>query len=196
MDMLFYRVSRVRKSKCEPLRSIAEYIGIADKRARGRVRGFGNRVVRSLECIDADAYAEFYSKEFIGKLPRYASDSFVYAGMSDGVKDVGEVRKFFKGFVGRAHAVPDVCFRNVDFVYRYLFGRLDYGCGFVSKSDIEELIGRCDRVLENNELAGELLPAIGYDDCYFADVWDVMFELKGLLGGFNEDTDVMFVVMC
>lgn len=203
LDVFFHKVKRVRKSNSEPLKTIEEYGEIVNKRAKERVRRFGNRVVRSLERIDADAYTEFYNKEFIGKLPKYTRYSFVYADMADEVKDVEEVRKFFKRFVDRVYAESDAYFRKVNFVYQFFSDKLVDECCFVTKSDLEDMIDRCDKVLKNHELAEELLPtrsgfffgSTEYDDWYFKDVEDVRSQFKKLLKGFNEDTDVIYVVM-
>lgn len=203
LDVYFHKVKRVRKSNSEPLKTIEEYSEIANKRAKDRVRRFGNKVVRSLKWIDADAYTEFYKKEFIGKLPKYTRYSFVYDNMANEVKDVEEVRKFFKMFVDRTYAESDAYFRKVNFVYRYFAPKLEDECCFVTKSDLEDMIDRCDKVLKNHELAEELLPTVSgfffgstdYDNYYFDDVKDVRSQFKKLLKGFNEDTDVIFVVM-
>ena len=69
--------------------------------------------------------------------------------------------------------------------------------------DLEDLIDRCDRVLENHSLAEDLLPTQGgfffgstdYDKWYFEDVKDCRRQMKKLLRGFNEETDVIYVIM-
>jgi hypothetical protein len=58
-------------------------------------------------------------------------------------------------------------------------------------------------VLENPKKAHELLPtragfffgSTDYDEWYFKDVEDVRKQFKKLLDGFNEDTDVIYVIM-
>lgn len=203
LDIYFHKVKRVRKSNSEPLKTIEEYSKIADKRAKDRARRFGNKVVRSLEQIDADAYTEFYNKEFIDKLPKYTRYSFVYGDMAYEVKDVEKVRKFFKMFVDRIYAESDAYFRKVNFVYQFFSDKLVDECCFVTKSDLEDMIDRCNKVLKNHDLAEKLLPtrsgfffgSTEYDDWYFSDVKDVRSQFKKLLRGFNEDTDVIFVIM-
>ena len=196
-------MKKVRKSKGEPLKTIEEYSEIADKRAKDRVRMFGKRVVNALERMDADAYKEFYENGFLAKLPKYTRFSFRYENMADEVKDVEEVRKFFKKFVDRAYAESDAYFRKVNFVYQFFSDKLVDECCFVTKSDLEDMIDRCDKVLKNHELAKKLLPtrsgfffgSTDYDDWYFNDVEDVRSQFKKLLKGFNEDTDVIYVLM-
>ena len=109
-------------------------------------------------------------------------------------------------------------FRKVDFLYHYFQSKLVDECCFVTKADLEDLIERCDKILEGFDfrkkvpyfdsecsliykkidLAKELLPTLDstiYDRLYFADVENVRYQMKKLLKGFNEDTDVIYVVM-
>ena len=203
LDVYFHKVKKVRKSKGEPLKSIEEYSEIADKRAKDRVVRFGNKVVNALERMDADAYTEFYNKEFIAKLPKYTRYSFRYEDMADEVKDVNEVRVFFTKFVNYTYAESDAYFRKVNFVYQFFSDKLEDECCFVTKSDLEDMIDRCDKVLKNHDLAEKLLPtrsgfffgSTDYDEWYFKDVEDVREQFKKLLDGFNEDTDVIYVIM-
>ena len=59
----------------------------------------------------------------------------------------------------------------------------------ITKDDVLELLDRCDRVLENHELAEELLPTVSgfffgstdYDEWYFEDVEAVKHYIEGEL---------------
>ena len=183
--------------------TIEEVDKLNNKRAKDRVRKFGERVVKSLERIDSDSYVDFYENNFIAKLPKYTKYSFKYAKMAESVKDVDEVKDFFKIFVDRIYADADAYFRKVNFVYKYFEPKLEDECCFVTKSDLEDMIMRCDMVLENPKKAHELLPtragfffgSTDYDEWYFKDVEDVRKQFKKLLDGFNEDTDVIYVCM-
>ena len=88
-------------------------------------------------------------------------------------------------------------FRKVNFLVKYF---LDLGYDVenlkdvvICKEDIEELLNRCCKVLENNDLASELLPttegfffgSTNYDDYYFKDVEDVRTTCIDLLEEFE-----------
>lgn len=204
LDIYFHKVKKVRKSKGEPFTMTLEEVNkLNDKRAKDRVRIFGKRVVNALERMDADAYKEFYENGFLAKLPKYTRYSFTYENMEDGVKDVNEVRDFFKRFVSWTYAESDAYFRKVNFVYQFFSDKLEDECCFVTKSDLEDMIDRCDKVLKNHKLAKKLLPtrsgfffgSTDYNEWYFKDVEDVREQFKKLLDGFNEDTDVIYVIM-
>ena len=68
LDIFFHKVKKVRKSKSEPfVMTIEEVDKLNNKRAKDRVRKFGERVVKSLERIDSDSYVDFYENNFIAK---------------------------------------------------------------------------------------------------------------------------------
>lgn len=89
-------------------------------------------------------------------------------------------------------------FRKVNFLVKYFENK-----GFdvenqtpldISKEEIEELIDRCEKVLQNNDLAKELLPTMSgfffgstdYDEYYFDSVKEVLEYCKTLLPMFDE----------
>lgn len=93
-------------------------------------------------------------------------------------------------------------FRKVNFLVAY-FAELGFDIENqtpyeLCKDDVEELLNRCNQVLENNELAEELLPtmsgfffgSIEYDDGYFDNVKKVKkFIQSELLPKFDELED-------
>jgi hypothetical protein len=130
------------------------------------------------------------------------------------VRPIEEVRTFFDELKQYYYAEEDAYFRKVNCIYRYFQPKLDDECAFVTKADIEDIIDRCDKILVGVDLrkdipvsavarAQELLPtqsgfffgSTDYDKWYFADIKDVRKQMKKLLRGFNEDTDVIYVVM-
>lgn len=84
-------------------------------------------------------------------------------------------------------------FRKVNFLVSYF---TDLGFDVenqtpfeVNKEDVEILLSRCEQVLENHDLAGELLPtmegfffgSVDYDDAYFGDVENVKTYIEDKL---------------
>ena len=118
-------------------------------------------------------------------------------------KSIWFVDDFFKDFENICYAESDVYFRKVNFVYNFFFNKLEDECCFADKSDIEELISRCDKVLADHSLAEELLPTVSgfffgstdYDKWYFGDVEDCKQQMEKLLSMYDEDTDVVFFIM-
>lgn len=81
-------------------------------------------------------------------------------------------------------------FRKVNFLVKF-FENMGYkleNCIPIEiiKEDVEELLDRCNKVLENHELAKELLPSVSgfffgsveYDELYFDDVERVKYYIE------------------
>ena len=97
-------------------------------------------------------------------------------------------------------------FRKVNFLVAF-FENLGYeieNCGevVIEKEDIEELLSRCKQVLENKELATELLPttegfffgSTEYDEYYFQDVEQVKDTCEELIPEFDELNGNQYIV--
>lgn len=210
LDVYFHKVKRVRKSGKVAVASdksvsdmIVEYSKIADSRAKDRVRKFAKRVISDLSKLSGDEYASYYFDVFTNKVKKYTDYEFKYREMLESVQPIDRVKEWFDKFVKSTYAESDAYFRKVNFIYRYFGNKLEDECCFVTKSDLEDLISRCDRVLSDHSLASELLPTTSgfffgstdYDKWYFDDVKDCKKQMKSLLKGYNEDTDVIYVVM-
>lgn len=210
MDIFFHKVKRVRKSGKVAVASdksvsdmVVEYSKIADSRAKDRVRKFAKRVISDLSKLSGDEYASYYFDVFTNKVKKYTDYEFKYREMLVSVQPIDRVKEWFDNFIKSTYAESDAYFRKVNFIYRYFGNKLEDECCFVTKSDLEDLISRCDRVLSDHSLASELLPTTSgfffggtdYDKWYFDDVKDCKKQMKSLLKGYNEDTDVIYVVM-
>jgi hypothetical protein len=148
-------------------------------------------------------------------MKKFTQYDWRYQKFVDEVKPLDEVKEFFDSFLRLYYAEEDAYFRKVNFIYHYFQPKLVDECAFVTKADLEDIIERCDKILEGLkfkgeeipyekiDLAKELLPtqsgfffgSTDYDRWYFADVKDARHQMKKLLRGFNEDTDVIYVVM-
>jgi hypothetical protein len=80
------------------------------------------------------------------------------------------------------------------FVQNVQDGTDDCGTYFVSEEQLEELLELCKKVLDNNELADELLPSTdgfffgstNYDEWYFKDLTNTVEIIETLLSERNE----------
>lgn len=104
--------------------------------------------------------------------------------------------------VADAYKKEDAYFRKVNFIYAYFQNKLVEEEAWVEKSDLEDLISRCEKVLANHTLAEELLPtqdgfffgSTDYDEWYYHDVRDCLKQMKKLLKGLKDD-EQLFVSM-
>lgn len=204
LDIYGHLVKKVRSSKEEPLKTISEYNTIADERAKARFHEFAAVSLKRLEEVkdDVKAYREVYNDVF-SHMADFTKYSFTYEKMLEEPNNVSVVKDFFNKFENMYYAESDVYFRKVNFVYNFFSNKLEDECCFADKSDIEELISRCDKVLADHSLAQELLPtrsgfffgSTDYDNWYFGDVEDCKRQMEKLLSMYDEDTDVVFFIM-
>lgn len=204
LDIYGHLVKKVRSSKEEPLKTIREYNTIADERAKARFHEFAVASLKRLEEVkdDVKAYREVYYDVF-SHMADFTEYSFTYTKMLEEPNNVSVVKDFFNKFENSYYAESEVYFRKVNFVYNFFSDKLENECCFADKSDIEELISRCDKVLADHSLAPELLPTrsgfffggTAYDEWYFHDVLDCKEQMEKLLSNYNEDTDVVFFIM-
>lgn len=216
LDVYFHRVKKARKSKDEPLKTIKEYNDILNHRAKDKAKRYAKRMIKKLGNAANDSeYAEIYHEIFPKGMKKLTQYDWRYQKFVDEVKPLDEVKKFFENFTQIYYAEEDAYFRKVNFIYHYFQPKLVDECAFVTKTDLEDIIERCDKILEGLkfkgeeipyekiDLAQELLPtqsgfffgSTDYDRWYFSDVKDARRQMKKLLRGFNEDTDVIYVVM-
>jgi len=204
LDIYFHKVANVRKSKNDVFdMTIEDLSNLAHNREKARVKRFCNKVIRDLSKLEGAEYEEYYKKVFPNKVKKYTKYEWKYEKMVEKVQPLEEVKKWLDNFLECCYKDSDAYFRKVNFVYKYFEPKLEDECCLVSKTDLEDLIARCDAVLNNHDLAESLLPTTSgfffgsteYDDWYFADVKDARSQFKKLLRGFHDDTDVIYVVM-
>lgn len=103
----------------------------------------------------------------------------------------------------RCYEDADAYFRKANFIYHYFNNKLENEMCEVTKSDLDDLISRCDNVLADHTKAEELLPtqegfffgSTEYNEWYFQQIEDCRNELARLKKNFNGKRDVVFVVM-
>ena len=215
LDVYFHKVKKARKSKEEPLKTISEYNDILNKRAKEKLARYAKRSLKKLtNAIDKGEYIDEYFKIFPKGISKFTQYDFKYKKLCESMCPIEEVKAFFDDLQRFYYAEEDAYFRKVNFIYHYFQPKLVDECAFVTKADLEDIIERCDKILEGVDirkeipyekidLAQELLPtqsgfffgSTDYDKWYFSDVKDARRQMKKLLRGFNEDTDVIYVVM-
>lgn len=202
LDIFGTLVKRVRKNSSEPLDiTIEEASKLADKRAKDRLSKFAKKSINILENTDADGYVDAYKKIF-SKMKNYTNYEFTYERMLNNVENIEGVKQFFADFIKRYYAESDIYFRKVNFVYRYFADKMEDECCFVTRGEMEDIVDRCERVLNNEGEAEDLLPTMAgfffgstdYDDWYYKDVEDCKKQFSKMLKRFNAETDVFFMV--
>lgn len=103
------------------------------------------------------------------------------------ILDLPELEEKLNQEVAFAYKEEDAYFRKVNFIFAFFQDKMiDQYYAIVDKRDIETLIDCCERVLENHDLAPELLPtqagfffgSTDYTDYYFEDVKDCLRQMK------------------
>ena len=170
--------------------------------------------IKHLKNVDSDAYADEY-KKWIRKLSKFVNYpqfdlkdlgvsysyetgeySFTPVPTEKFEECFDEILKHYYGhYVGY--------FRKVNCVYRYFEDKLTDETAWVTKDECEDIVKRCSAVLENPDLASELMPtrsgfffgSTEYDKYYFSDLKDVRKQFKSFIKYFKTDDDLVFIHM-
>ena len=105
------------------------------------------------------------------------------------VLDLPELEELVKKQIEGYYEPYDAYFRKVNFLFKYYEDRgkmYDQYYAFTDADDIDDIIDRCEQVLQDHTLADELLPTqsgfffggTDYDDWYFSDVRDCLRQMK------------------
>lgn len=206
LDIFIHKVKNVRNSKNEPLKSIKEYAEINMQRAKDKIKTFADTCIKELEYLkdNAESYKVAYDKIFNVKIKDYSKCYWWRVEkMEERVHSLQEVKEFFDDFIDFYYPEEDAYFRKVNFIYKYFQCKLvDEQC-FIEKEDLLDIIERCEKVLEDDTQADELLPtqcgfffgSTDYDDYYFDNVADCKKQMEHLLEDFDDNTDIIYVVM-
>ena len=170
--------------------------------------------IKHLKNVDSDAYADEYKKWIrkLSKLLNYPHFDLKNLGVSYSY-ETGEysitpvpLEKFeecFYEILKHYHGHHVGYFRKVNCVYRYFEDKLTDETVWVTKDECEDIVKRCSAVLENPDLASELMPtrsgfffgSTEYDKYYFSDLRDVRKQFKSFIKYFKTDDDLMFIHM-
>lgn len=88
-------------------------------------------------------------------------------------------------------------FRKVNFLFEFFSGSLneDETTAVITRGEMEELIEKCEFVLNNRDKADEILPtcdgfffgSLDYDDYYFESVAKVLLSFQVILENYSDD---------
>ena len=88
-------------------------------------------------------------------------------------------------------------FRKVNFLFEFFSGSLneDETTAVITRGEMEELIDKCEFVLNNRDKASEILPtcdgfffgSLDYDDYYFESVAKVLLSFQVILENYSDD---------
>lgn len=88
-------------------------------------------------------------------------------------------------------------FRKVNFLFEFFSGSLneEETTAVITRGEMEELIEKCEFVLNNRDKASEILPtcdgfffgSLDYDDYYFESVAKVLLSFQVILENYSDD---------
>ena len=183
--------------------SIHEFTEKVDELAQ---KTFGEKVEKLLEPL-REAWKELQTNDywrnvyneryfaFVEKLRPLIATNYdwkIYP-YTNAILDLPVLEEKIKKEVEMAYEEYDAYFRKVNFIFHYFdrtIGTMhDQWFAFVKPEDIDDLIDRCERVLNNHDLAHSLLPtqdgfffgSTDYDNWYFSDVKDFLKQMKKYL---------------
>lgn len=215
LDIYIYKVKRTRKNadaiENSDWEKVMESHEEQEKKAFSKVY---KSAIKHLKNVDSDAYADEY-KKWIRKLSKFVNYpqfdlkdlgvsysyetgeySFTPVPTEKFEECFDEILKHYYGhYVGY--------FRKVNCVYRYFEDKLTDETAWVTKDECEDIVKRCSAVLENPDLASELMPtrsgfffgSTEYDKYYFSDLRDVRKQFKSFIKYFKTDDDLMYIYM-
>ena len=215
LDIYIKKVKRTRKNADAIENSdwgkIMESHEEQEKKAFSKVY---KSAIKHLKNVDSDAYADEY-KKWIRKLSKFVN--YPQFDLKDlGVSysyETGEycftpvpLEKFeecFDEILKHYYGHYVGYFRKVNCVYRYFEDKLTDETAWVTKDECEDIVKRCSAVLENPDLASELMPtrsgfffgSTEYDKYYFSDLKDVRKQFKSFIKYFKTDDDLVFINM-
>lgn len=105
------------------------------------------------------------------------------------ILDFPELETLLQKEIKQSYLEYDAYFRKVNFLFAYYENNgkmVEQYYAFTDKEDIDDIIDRCERVLNDHSLANELLPTqsgfffggTDYNDWYFSDVKDCLRQMK------------------
>ena len=215
LDIYIKRVKRTRNNadavESSDWKKIMESHEEQEKKTFSKVY---KSAIKHLKNVDSDAYADEYKKWIrkLSKLLNYPHFDLKDLGVSYSY-ETGEysitpvpLEKFeecFYEILKHYHGHHVGYFRKVNCVYRYFEDKLTDETAWVTKDECEDIVKRCSAVLENPDLASELMPtrsgfffgSTEYDKYYFSDLKDVRKQFKSFIKYFKTDDDLVFIHM-
>ena len=189
LDIYINKVKRTRKNadaiENSDWEKVMESHEEQEKKAFSKVY---KSVIKHLKNVDSDAYADEYKKWIrkLSKIVNYPQFDLKDLGVSYSY-ETGEysftpvptekLEECFDEILKHYYGHYVGYFRKVNCVYRYFEDKLTDETAWVTKDECEDIVKRCSAVLENPDLASELMPtrsgfffgSTEYDKYYFSD---------------------------
>ena len=215
LDIYIKKVKRTRKNadaiENSDWEKVMESHEEQEKKAFSKVY---KSAIKHLKNVDSDAYADEYKKWIrkLSKIVNYPQFDLKDLGVSYSY-ETGEysftpvpTEKFeecFDEILKHYYGHYVGYFRKVNCVYMYFEDKLTDETAWVTKDECEDIVKRCSAVLENPDLASELMPtrsgfffgSTEYDKYYFSDLKDVRKQFKSFIKYFKTDDDLVFIHM-
>lgn len=212
LDIYFHRVKRGFNGDPTNANDIRTFTDDVDKDAQNELREFIDKETVGLkEAWDNsrtnDYWVNHYNQryfEFVEKLRKKIAMNYDFKihPYTNGILPWPELEEKLKNEVEMAYEEYDAYFRKVNFIFAFFSKKMvDEYFSFVEKSDVEELIRRCEVVLADHSKAHELLPtqsgfffgSTDYDEWYFRDVKNCLEQMKKFLADW-EDGETAYVI--
>jgi len=211
LDIYFYKLKKNENVTTDNATNWSVISDECDRQSREKLTKVYDRAILSL--TKSTDYKTTYKRVIrqICKFSNYPHFHYHDLGVSYDYKkgvysyDEKPIEVFLKkkDDILKSHSAPHIAyFRKANFVYNYFSNKLIDEIAWVTKEDLEDLIDKCKRVLNDHNLAEELLPtragfffgSTDYDEWYFNDVKDCLGQMKKVLKGFA-DNELVYVVM-
>lgn len=206
LDVYFHKAKGVK----HPSMTIADYQYHIDKEATRnfieKIRGIV-KVVAASDNVDDD----FITKNVKAPLEETISGwEFNNLPTNENTAFPSELKAklvdwLFNLIDWHSYAPADAYFRKVNFIYRYFAERLENEQCLVTKADLEDLIAKCNSVLDKRDekysaatlptTSGFFFGSTAYDDWYYDSCEDAISQFRKLLKDFDADNDVIWVDM-
>lgn len=212
LDIYFHRVKRGFNGTPGNTNDIVDFREDVDKDAQNELREFIKTETEELknaweESRTNDYWLNVYNQryfEFVEKLRKKIAMNYYFKifPYTNGILPWPELETKLNNEVEMAYKDYDAYFRKVNFIFAFFSEKMvDDWFSFVEKSDVEELISRCEQVLADHEKASELLPtqsgfffgSTDYDEGYFEEVEDCLEQMRRFLAEW-EDGETAYVV--
>ena len=212
LDVYFHRVKRGFNGDPTNANDIRTFTEDVDKDAQNELREFIDKETVGLkEAWDKSRLNEYWLNhynqryfEFVEKLRKKIAMNYDFKihPYTNGILPWPELEEKLNNEVEMAYEEYDAYFRKVNFIFAFFSEKMvDEYFSFVEKSDVEELIRRCEDVLADHSKAQELLPtqsgfffgSTNYDEWYFDDVKDCLEQMKKFLADW-EDGETAYVI--
>ena len=207
LDIYFHHVARQFEGDPTDNKQFNQFCEQVDEDARSNFRKQLDKLLKPLrkaweEAKTNDYWKGIYNERyftFVEKLRPIIAKNYDWKirPYTDKILTLPELEEQANKEVDDYWEQYDAYFRKVNFLFKYFEDRgkmVDQYYAFVESEDIEDIIYKCEQVLNDHSLAHSLLPtqdgfffgSTDYDDWYFSDVKDCLRQMKQYLKLFKK----------